>query len=213
MSNKEWIDANSAESDYWEIFTCELETFKHQETYIDVMGIRNDYFHAPDNSLNLSGLNVLDVGGGPSSILLRTNNLKGNQHEGVKTGVVIDPLRIIDYHKIRYDYYGIKFINDQAENIDLYYNEMGYFDECFIYNCLQHTLDPIKILDKVSLLSKRIRIAEPINVPVDNMHLHMFTEKYFEQYFSKKQFKCNDSEIVRIGGADHYVGLFSVEFE
>ena len=69
--NPEWQIANKSESKYWEIFTCEIETLKHQERYIDILGLREDYFHAPDNSLNFSGLNVLDVGGGPCSLLLR----------------------------------------------------------------------------------------------------------------------------------------------
>lgn len=211
MSQEQWKIANIAESNYWEIFTCELETFKYQEQYIDAMGIRNDYFHAPDNSLNMSGLNVLDIGGGPSSILLRTNHLRGNQHEGLNAGVVIDPLLISEHQRLRYDYYGIKFIQDQAENIDQYYSENGYFDECFIYNCLQHVLDPVKILDKATLVSKRIRIAEPLNIPTDHMHLHMFNKQYFDNYFSENIFEVHEVNVEKIGSCDHYVGLFTVK--
>lgn len=69
--SEQWKNANIAESDFWQIYTCEVDTLKHQEQYMDALGIRDDYFHAPDNSLNMSGLNVLDVGGGPSSILFR----------------------------------------------------------------------------------------------------------------------------------------------
>lgn len=210
MSQEQWKIANNAESDYWEIFTCELETFKYQEQYIDAMGIRNDYFHPPDNSLNMSGLNVIDVGGGPSSILLRTNHLRGNQHSGLANGVVIDPLVITEHQKLRYEYYGIELIQDQAENIDKYYSEKGYFDECFIYNCLQHVLDPIQILDKATYISKRIRIAEPLNIPTDHMHLHMFTKDYFDNYFSSDKFKVYESGVEKIGSCDHYVGLITI---
>lgn len=209
--NEQWKNANIAESNFWQIYTCEVDTLKHQEQYMDALGIRDDYFHAPDNSLNMSGLNVLDVGGGPSSILLRTNKLRGNQHDGVNNGVVIDPLMITEHHKLRYNYYGIEFIQDQSENIDQYYSEKGYFDECFIYNCLQHVLDPIQILDKVTYISKRIRIAEPLNISTDSMHLHMFTKEYFDNYFSESKFKVHQVNLSKIGSCYHYVGLFSIK--
>jgi hypothetical protein len=209
--NKKWETANEAESEYWQIYTCEVETLKSQEEYIDAMDIRSDFFHKPDNSLNMSGLNVLDVGGGPSSILLRTNKLRGNQHSGVNTGVVIDPLVITDHQKLRYDYFGINFIQDLSENIDKYYSEKGFFDECFIYNCLQHVVDPIEILDKISYISKKIRIAEPLNIPIDNLHLHSFNENYFNDYFKEEKFKTIKTDIKKIGSCYHYVGIFSVE--
>jgi ubiquinone/menaquinone biosynthesis C-methylase UbiE len=209
--SEQWKSANVGESEYWQIYTAEVDTLKHQEQYMDAMGIHDDYFHAPDNSLNMSGLNVLDVGGGPSSILLRTNKLRGNQHDGVNHGVVIDPLIITEHQKLRYDYYGIEFIQDQSENIDQYYSERGYFDECFIYNCLQHVVDPIEILDKVTSISKRIRIAEPLNIPTDSMHLHMFTKEYFDNYFSESKFEVHQVNVERIGSCHHYVGLFSIK--
>ena len=92
MSQKAWKKANVDESAYWEIFTCEVETLKHQDIYMQALGITQDYYYEPDRSLNMSGLNVLDVGGGPASILLRTNNnLPNRPHDGLKKGVVIDP--------------------------------------------------------------------------------------------------------------------------
>jgi hypothetical protein len=210
MSN-EWSNANVLESEFWHLYTAEVDTLKYQEQYMDALGIRDDYFHAPDNSLNMSGLNILDVGGGPSSILLRTNNLRGNQHNGIKNGVVIDPLIITEHQKLRYEYYGIEYIQDQSENIDKYYSEEGYFDECIIYNCLQHVLDPIKILDKITFISKRIRIAEPLNIPTDNMHLHMFSKKYFDDYFSEDKFDIHHNGVEIIGSCSHYIGLFSIK--
>jgi ubiquinone/menaquinone biosynthesis C-methylase UbiE len=212
MSEEAWKKANVDESAYWEIFTCEVETLKHQDIYMQALGITQDYYYEPDRSLNMSGLNVLDVGGGPASILLRTNNnLPNRPHDGLNKGVVIDPVMITDHQKMRYDFHDIEFIEDQAENIDKYYSEKGFFDECFIYNCLQHVVDPLKILDKITAVSKRIRIAEPLNVPTDHMHLHMFTENYFDEYFSQDRFTCHDKTITAIGSCNHYVGLFHID--
>lgn len=209
--SKKWENANVLESEFWHLYTAEVDTLKYQEQYINALGIRDDYFCPPDNSLNMSNLNVLDVGGGPCSILLRTNNLWGNQHKGVKKGVVIDPLIITEHQKLRYDYYGIDYIQDQSENIDMYYSKKGYFDECIIYNCLQHVLDPIKILDKITYLSKRVRIAEPLNVPTDHMHLHMFNKEYFDNYFTEDKFNIHSISVETIGSCSHYVGLFDIK--
>lgn len=98
-----------------------------------------------------------------------------------------------------------------VEDPHQYYSEKGYFDECFIYNCLQHVLDPIQILDKVTSISKRIRIAEPLNVPTDSMHLDTFTKEYFGNYFSESKFDVYQVSIEKIGSCYHYVGLFPIK--
>ena len=44
MSQKAWKKANVDESAYWEIFTCEVETLKHQDIYMQALGITQDYY-------------------------------------------------------------------------------------------------------------------------------------------------------------------------
>lgn len=197
-----WERANEIESNYWGIFTAELMTLKHQELYIDALNIRSDYFDVIDNSLNFSDKKILDVGGGPASLLLRTNNTKGNCHDGIIEGVIIDPVIITEHQLDRYKYFNLNFINDKGENIDLYYNDKNHFDETIIYNCLQHVENPIEILDKITHISKRIRLSEPINASTDEAHLHEFTSKYFDDYFINfNKIKC---EVIVIGSAKHY---------
>jgi len=209
--NDSWKNANIGESEYWQIFTAEAETLKQQEQYMEALYIKHDYYHAPDTSLNMSNLKALDVGGGPVSILLRTNKLRGNQHSGIDVGVVIDPLIITEHQKLRYKYYGLNFIQDQAENINKYFLEKGYFDECFIYNCLQHVENPLKILDRISFVSKKIRIAEPLYIPKDKLHIHTFDENYFNNYFTSDKYQTEYLAIQQIGSCNHYVGIFSVK--
>lgn len=209
MTKTNWEIANHYESEHWEKFSAEIDTLIHtQPQFLDALMINADYFENVGMTLNFSGLKVLDVGGGPVSILLRSNKGYSEFHDGFDEGVVIDPVKITDHQRMRYEYFDIKFIQDKAENITNYYKEK-YFDECFIYNCLQHVEDPIKILDGVTQVSKKIRIAEPIYVPTDKCHLHTFTEHYFANYFDKDGWEIEMQNIVNIG-SPHYVGIIKL---
>lgn len=209
MTKTNWEIANHYESGHWEKFTAEVDTLSvSQPQYMESLSIKNDYFESGDLSLNFNGLKVLDVGGGPSSILLRSNKGHCELHDGFSEGVVIDPVKITEHQKIRYEYFGIRFIQDMAENITNYYNEK-HFDECFIYNCLQHVEDPIKILDGITKVSKKIRIAEPIHIPMDKCHLHTFTEDYFANYFDRDNWEIQMQNIANIG-VPHYIGIINL---
>lgn len=209
MEKTNWEIANFHESEHWEKFTAEADTIAvAQPQYMDSLFIKNDYFDSRDLSLNFRGLKVLDVGGGPSSILLRSNKNHSELHDGFSEGVVIDPVKISEHQKLRYEYFGVRFIQDMAENITKYYSE-NYFDECFIYNCLQHVEDPIRILDGITKVSKKIRIAEPIHIPTDKCHLHTFTEDYFANYFDNDKWEIEMQNIVTIG-VRHYIGIINL---
>lgn len=209
MKKTNWQIANIHESEHWEKFTAEADTIAvAQPQYMDSLFINSDYFDSRDLSLNFRGLKVLDVGGGPSSILLRSNKNHSELHDGFSEGVVIDPVKISEHQKLRYEYFGVRFIQDMAENITKYYSE-NYFDECFIYNCLQHVEDPIRILDGITKVSKKIRIAEPIHIPTDKCHLHTFTEEYFANYFDNDKWEIEMQNIVTIG-VRHYIGIINL---
>lgn len=140
------------------------------------MEIKNDFYDYDDHRLNLKNLNVLDIGGGPVSLLLRSYNLK--------SGAVIDPAQFLSHIPLRYQNYNIKFYNKPAEELDQI-NFENKFDETWIYNCLQHTYDAQKILDSVCKITNKIRILEPINAGIDDCHLFNFSFNYFDDYFSK----------------------------
>lgn len=218
-----WEKSISLESDYWDRYSSEIHTVIQQERYLENLDIYKDYsgIHGKSSmDLDFKGKKVIDIGGGPCSILLRANGGKrrelnptieswGVDKSTTKTanGVVIDPVICSEYVKIRYNYFNIDFINDDAESLYKYYNEINYFDEAIIYNCLQHVMNPVEILDQVIKVSKKIRICEPINVPTDALHLHTFTSGYFEKYFSDNLFRPVKNEICEIG-TPHYTGIY-----
>ena len=56
-------------------------------------------------------------------------------------------------------------------------------DEVWIFNVLQHVMDPLLIIQMAMKSAGIIRFFEPIDAPIDNCHLHRFTLPYFEKIF------------------------------
>ena len=116
---------------------------------------------------------VLDVGGGPVSILLKTKNLKPGS-------LVVDPL-MSEYPKWVKERYELANINTKCmigEDIDQIEDK---FDEAWMYNVLQHTEDPQKILRNMQEKADRIRIFEWIDIPPHDGHPHMLTSKMLNE--------------------------------
>lgn len=56
-------------------------------------------------------------------------------------------------------------------------------DELWLFNVLQHVIDPDVIINKCKEAASTIRFFEPINDHIDVCHLHTFTLEYFQKYF------------------------------
>lgn len=74
-----------------------------------------------------------------------------------------------------YENKNIKVFTDPAEEFLHYSN----FDEIWIFNLLQHVVNPELILSKCKESNKTLRIFEPINTPTDSMHPHSLSVKFF----------------------------------
>jgi 2-polyprenyl-3-methyl-5-hydroxy-6-metoxy-1,4-benzoquinol methylase len=109
-------------------------------------------------NIDMKGAKVLDIGGGPTSLLLKCVN---------KNGVVVDPLPLPAWVEERYRIAGITFCQMKGENIDLV-----NFDECWIYNVLQHTENPQKVVENARRAAKLIRLFEWIDTPTNEGHPH-----------------------------------------
>lgn len=144
------------------------EDLKHY-SYAARMGISHNGYWAFD----VMNKRILDIGGGPSSMLLQTVNLK--------EGKVCDPINYPDWTKQRY-----KIKNISVEVIGgEYINESGW-DEVWIYNCLQHTEDPQKIIENAKKSAKVLRIFEWINIPPHEGHPHMLTKQNLEKWIGQQ---------------------------
>lgn len=153
-----WEKAQKWESDWWGDCLDTVGEELKQQTYASKMGL---------SSRNLEGKTVLDIGGGVISLLLKFKN-RGSC-------CVVDPITAPNWVHSRYKENNIRFINGKAEDISLM--KLPIFDEIWIYNCLQHTEDPKKIIKNIKKLSKVIRIFEWVEEPISPGHINVLHEK------------------------------------
>ena len=119
--------------------------------------------------IDMESKRVLDIGGGPVSLLLKCFNVEGH---------VIDPLPVPLWVKDRYESQGIELHMIKAEDLP----EDNFADEAWIYNCLQHTDNPKDIIDAVRKVAKIIRIFEWIDTPINDGHIHTLTESKLNKW-------------------------------
>jgi hypothetical protein len=98
-----------------------------QMVYANRMGLKFENDH-----INVRGKKILDIGGGPVSLLLKTWDLGA--------GKVVDPSRYPEWTLERYKCKGIDVDVANAESI----TDIEQWDEVWIYNVLQHVQDPTR---------------------------------------------------------------------
>jgi 2-polyprenyl-3-methyl-5-hydroxy-6-metoxy-1,4-benzoquinol methylase len=116
--------------------------------------------------LELEGKKILDIGGGPTSLLLKTY--------GLARAKVIDPLQYPTWIYNRYDTANIEWQIEYGEYIT---EDADSFDEVWIYNVLQHTRSPEKIIDNAKKIAPVIRMFEWINLPAYEGHPQALTKE------------------------------------
>ena len=146
-------------------------------------------------SYKFNGESVLDIGGGPCSVLLKCS--------GYKSATVIDPCAYPNWVHARYKELGIEYIVQKGEEIDI----SKKYDVCLIYNVLQHTEDPHKIIENALKVCKELRIFEWVNIPISLGHIHVFTENMLNGWlWGKGKVEHLNGEAGCIG--DSYYGIF-----
>lgn len=149
-----WQDDQEFEKEWWgncsNTFTEEVK----QLTYAYKMGLEAYSDRGKWPCYNLDGKRVLDIGGGPVSILLKCQNLGDS--------TVLDPCRYPSWIRERYSAAGIEYIRGMGENFSDYPDQ---YDEVWIYNVLQHTKDPEAIIKNAIKAAPTIRIFEWIDMP------------------------------------------------
>jgi 2-polyprenyl-3-methyl-5-hydroxy-6-metoxy-1,4-benzoquinol methylase len=165
VSKERWEDANKAESAHWVKIMSDKDLANKEDGY---------YRHAEVmylNKNNPAGISVIDIGGGPLSLTL---------HHKLKDVTVVDPIAITDEYMDNYKVHNTQFVQALAE--DFLANYVGkVYDEVWLYNCLQHTIDPEYILDNLYKIGRVLRISEPTNTPINTAHPHSFTPGWYDQ--------------------------------
>jgi SAM-dependent methyltransferase len=145
------------------------EEQKHYE-YARLMRIPRVHF-----SFDARAKSILDIGGGPVSMLLKTINLV--------YGAVVDPL--MDQHpawvRARYNTHGIAHSTKSGEEIEA----NNSFDEVWIYNVLQHVRDPAKVIANARRAAPVLRIFEWVNIPPHEGHPHMLVAEDLDRWIGR----------------------------
>lgn len=156
------------ESEYWGDCTNTFDEDQKHYVYAKYMGLQQDHF-----SFNVFGKTILDIGGGPTSMLLKTKNLK--------SGLVCDPLNYPHWTTLRYLEKNINVKVIRGEDVV----EEGW-NEVWIYNCLQHTDDPAKIISNALKAAKVLRIFEWVDIPPHEGHPQMITKEFLDKCIGKE---------------------------
>lgn len=153
---------------YWGDCCNTFDEEQKQLVYSRFLNLKRTHY-----SFDVEGKTILDIGGGPVSLLLKTINLK--------KGKVVDPLPYPKWTVDRYTEKNIEYWQLKGEEII----ETGW-DEVWIYNCLQHVENPALIIDNALKAGKLLRIFEWINIPPHPGHPHELTEESLNYWLSTK---------------------------
>jgi hypothetical protein len=154
-----------------------------QISYAYRMGLENVPVDGHWPVYNIEGRSVLDIGGGPASLLLKTVN-PGRR-------VVIDPCPYPEWILSRYEQCGIEYYNYTGEEYLRFSAYKGqptsplrevHFDECWIYNVLQHVQEPEKIIANARKSADIIRLFEWIDMPASIGHPHTLTKPSLDDW-------------------------------
>lgn len=109
----------------------------------------------------LGGMDVLDLGGGPVSMLLK------GRHRGPNT-TVVDPCAYPEWIATRYEVAGITYVREEAET----FQSDVEFAEAWCYNVLQHVVDPESVIATARAHADRLRIFEWLETEACDGHPH-----------------------------------------
>lgn len=165
-----WSDDQEFERDWWgdcgNTFTEEIK----QLSYGYKMGLQSHASAGKWPVYNLEFKSILDIGGGPVSMLLKCEN-RGRRC------MVVDPCAYPSWVRSRYMQLGIDFHRARGEDC-----QSGQWDEVWIYNVLQHTEDPELIIKTAKDRAPVIRIFEWIDLPAHEGHPQELKEEELNKW-------------------------------
>lgn len=173
-----WADHQEWERRWHGDCTNSFSEENKQITYAYRMGLVNEPnpYSGAWPSYDLGGRSVVDLGGGPVSLLLKCRN-RGDRSVG--RSVVVDPCAYPEWVRARYAEAGIHLVRMAAEDLAI---EVP-LDEAWIYNVLQHTRDPELIAANARTVAGVVRVFEWIDTPPEPGHPHTLTAEALDAWF------------------------------
>lgn len=158
------------------------------------MGLLASWHGAHPPIFDLMGRSVIDIGGGPVSLLLKCINFSW--------ATVVDPAQWPAWVHSRYATAGIGYRQQEAENL-----EVANADEAWIYNCLAHVRDPKLIIEKAREHARTIRIFEWLEDEPRPGHPQTLHADDLDEWLGGKGFSAYVNENGAVGLA--YYGVFA----
>lgn len=140
-----------------------------EEAFIKWGGIYDFYFRYLNIDLNLKNKTILEIGPARIAALLYCNNYE--------SAFIVEPTEYEDAIQL-YSDKPITFIRETYEDC-----ESPKVDEIWLFNVLQHIIDPDAFVEKCKKNCKVIKFFEPINTPIEIHHPHSFTFDDYIEYF------------------------------
>ena len=196
MTATEWELAQEFERSWWG--TCQNSFCEEtkQLTYAYKMGLNASANCGQWPVYDIGGKRVLDLGGGPVSMLLKSVNVG-------PASTVLDPCGYPNWVRERYQAVGIGLWKMKGEDL----NFGVAFDEVWLYNVLQHTEDPELVVANARRSAPVLRIFEWIDTTVWEGHPQVLTEAELNKWLDAEG--C--TEVLAENGCHGraYFGVFS----
>lgn len=167
-----WDEAQKWETNWHADCINSYQEESKQIEYAKRMGLVVEMINGRYPVIDFHNKTVIDIGGGPYSLLLKGVNVKGT---------VVDPLPIPQWCQDRYKVAGINFIQRKAEDF-----AEGHYNIGLIYNCLQHTDNPQKIIGNMRKMCDLIYIHEWLDTPISDGHIHTIREAELNEWLDAK---------------------------
>lgn len=173
-----WEKTQKHELAFWSQYNLNCShTFVEDRKQLEVYAVRMKLTTLRPGSyiLNMEGKSVVDIGSGPSSLLLKSVNFSH--------AYAVDPLMDQFPSWVKLRYLDRKIIPVTAKGEDV---EIEKVDMAIIYNCLQHVQSPEKVIQNVKKLAKETKIFEWVDIPKDDKHIHILKADLLDKWLGKK---------------------------
>ena len=168
-----WEDDQRYEQAFWGSCVNTYGEETKQQVYAERMGLGWGGADGKWPVIDLAGRSVLDLGGGPVSLLLKCVNLGAGC-------AVVDPCGYPDWVTDRYAAHGIQHYREPGETFDR--DESS--DEAWIYNVLQHVEDPEAVARVALEHAPVVRVFEWIRTGVSVGHPNDLTAELLDGWFA-----------------------------
>lgn len=172
-----WNDDQEYERAWWSDGNNYAESTK-QLTYLHRMRLVNTPTNGKWPVYDMNGASVIDIGGGPESVLLRMVNASRR--------VVADPCHYADWVYARYEHCGIESLRTPGEDLDMMPGPRPLFDLAIGMNVLQHVASEAaaeRIVRNARHLAREVRWFDWIDMPLSPGHSVSPTQELLESWF------------------------------